>query len=146
MEGDMADDAQGFSIALDAPFSGLFVLTGVLPDQTGFGSDDLETFRAQYNLSELQRVLPRKLSPDKTTVNAAVGLSSINNCDDFNEWTFAVDEVTHEIKDGNLLLNIVIAGQGGQPDAVPIGGTPGLVFVGDVIKNLAYHVTVLTKP
>ena len=33
----MADDAQGFSIALDAPFSGLFVLTGVLPDQTGFG-------------------------------------------------------------------------------------------------------------
>ena len=95
--------------------------------------------------------MPRNLSPDKTTVTAAVGLSSINNSDDFNAWTFAVDEVTHEIKDGNLLLNIVIAGQGGQPHAKetpgipPILPTPGFILVGDVIGSLAYHVTVLTK-
>jgi hypothetical protein len=79
------------------------------------------------------------LDPNKTGVTAAVGLASINNTDDFDAWTWAVDEVTHEINSkGELLLNVRIAGQGGGPDA------PDLIFVGDVIGNLAYNVMVLT--
>jgi hypothetical protein len=143
----MSDDAQGFGIPLTSPFSEFFVLTGLLPPQTGFGSDNLEHYTAQYNLSKLQSsVLPSMLNPTKTTVTAAVGLASINNTDDFDAWTWAVDEVTHEINDeGELLLNVKIAGQGGGPKAKSFGDTPGIIYVGDVIGNLAYNVTVLTR-
>jgi hypothetical protein len=137
----MSDDAQGFGIPLASPFAQFFVLTGVLSPETGFGSDDLERYTAQYNLTKLQSsLLPTALDPNKTRVTAAVGLASINNTDDFDAWTWAVDEVTHEINDkGELLLNVKIAGQGGGPNA------PELIFLGDVIGNLAYNVIVLTS-
>jgi hypothetical protein len=137
----MSDDAQGFDIAMASPFAQFILLTGILPPETGFGSDDLETYTARYNLSKLHpSLLPSQLDPNKTSVTAAVGLSSINNSDNFDAWTWAVDEVTHEINNkGELLLNINIAGQGGGPDA------PDLIFVGDVIGNLAYNVIVLTR-
>ena len=147
----MAHDAQGFGIPLASPFTQFFLLAGMLPPETGFGSDGLERYTAQYNLSKLQSsVLPSALDPNKTSVTAAVSLASINNSDDFDSWTWAVDEVTHEINTkGELLLNVRIAGQGGSLDAKEtcILGicTPGIIYVGDVVGNLAYNVTVLTR-
>jgi len=147
----MAHEAQGFGIPLASPARQFFLLTGILPPQTGFGTDGLERYTAQYNLSQMQSsVLPSALDPNKTSVTAAVSLASINNDDDFDSWTWAVDEVTHEINDkGELLLNVAIAGQGGGPtgkETCILGVcTPGIIYVGDVIGNLTYNVIVLTR-
>src|SRR3989442_964797 len=96
----MAEDAQGFSMTPAAPFSRFIVMTGILAPQTGFGSNDLDRFTAKYNLSKLNPALASApLSRDTTRVTAAVGIASMNNVDDFNAWTWAIDEVTHEIKE-----------------------------------------------
>jgi hypothetical protein len=147
----MSHDAQGFGIPLASPFTQLFLLTGIFPPETGFGTDGLERYTAQYNLSKLQSsVLPSALVANKTSVTAAVSLASINNSDDFDSWTWAVDEVTHEINTkGELLLNVGIAGQGGSLNAkekCTLGiCTPGFIVVGDVVGNLAYNVIVLIR-
>jgi hypothetical protein len=147
----MAHDAQGFGIPLASPFTQFCLLTGILPPETGFGTDGLERYTAQYNLSKLQpSILPSVLDPNNTSVTAAVSLASINNSDDFDSWTWAVDEVTHEINaKGELLLNVKIGGQGGSLNAeekCTLGVcTPGFIAVGDIVGNLAYNIIVLIR-